>query len=87
MLDKQDRERTERLTRLLNRQAKTAEYANSGALPEYKKWVDPAVIEKAWREHEAVSAPVLPGGICHYHCHWGASGRMQVRRMHACVSF
>jgi len=37
------------------RQYKTAEFAQSGKLAEYKKWMDPAVIEKHWREHEAVS--------------------------------
>jgi len=53
VLDKQERERKERLTRNMVRQAKTAEYAASGKLPEYKRWVDPAVIEKHWRENEA----------------------------------
>lgn len=37
-----------RLSKNLARQAKTAEFAAS--LPEYKKWVDPALIERHWRE-------------------------------------
>lgn len=52
VLDKQDRERTERLQRNMNRQAKTAEFANSGKLPEYKKWIDPAITEKHFRARE-----------------------------------
>ncbi len=44
-----------RLTRNLIRQEKTAAYANSGALPEYKRWIDPAITEKHFKEREAVS--------------------------------
>lgn len=43
-----------RLNRLKVRQDKTAAYAASGALPEYKKWVDPALIEAHWKAHEQV---------------------------------
>ncbi len=55
VLNKQEKERTDRLNRLRARQDKTAAYAASGALPEYKKWVDPALIEAHWRKHEEVS--------------------------------
>jgi hypothetical protein len=43
-----------RLERNLARQAATAEYASSGKLPEYKRWVDPAITERHFREREAV---------------------------------
>lgn len=36
------------------RQQKTTEYAQSGKVQEYKKWMDPAIIEKHWQEREAV---------------------------------
>lgn len=54
-----------RLNKLKMRQAKTAEYAASGKLPEYKKWADPAIIEKHWRAHEAVSVSdrCIPGHV------------------------
>eukprot|EP00200_Dunaliella_tertiolecta_P006113 CAMPEP_0202339238 /NCGR_PEP_ID=MMETSP1126-20121109/1188_1 /ASSEMBLY_ACC=CAM_ASM_000457 /TAXON_ID=3047 /ORGANISM="Dunaliella tertiolecta, Strain CCMP1320" /LENGTH=477 /DNA_ID=CAMNT_0048929765 /DNA_START=229 /DNA_END=1662 /DNA_ORIENTATION=- len=53
VLDKQEKDRVERLKRNLARQTKTAEYAESGKLPEYKKWMDPAIIERHWKEREA----------------------------------
>jgi len=48
-----------RLTRNMVRQQKTAEYADSGKLAEYKKWMDPSVIEKHWKAREAVGLCVV----------------------------
>ncbi|KAF5828800.1 hypothetical protein DUNSADRAFT_17079 [Dunaliella salina] len=53
VLEKQEKDRVERLKRNMARQTKTAEFAESGKLPEYKKWMDPAIIERHRQEREA----------------------------------
>ena len=59
-----------RLNRNKARQTRTAQYAESGKLAEYKRWMDPAVIDKYWKEREAVSTckklcMMAPICLCH----------------------
>lgn len=42
-----------RLDKNIKRQEQTAERA--GKMPEYKKWIDPAITERHFKEREAVS--------------------------------
>ncbi len=52
-----------RLEKTMNRQAKTAAFVNSGALPEYKKWIDPAITQRHFNEREEVREEVVPGKL------------------------
>lgn len=37
---------------MFHRQAKTEAFVNSGVLPEYKKWIDPTIIERDFQARE-----------------------------------
>ncbi|KAL6752390.1 hypothetical protein V8C86DRAFT_2755377 [Haematococcus lacustris] len=61
-LNKQEKDRLDRLARTKAQQERTAAFAASVTLTENKRWMDPALTEKQRQEREAVG--VWPWGCC-----------------------